>query len=60
MAPKVPYNQVKCDLLLKEIIDRAMEEYQYNPKLAPVFCTNLAAEIKSKVKTLDFDRLDEL
>lgn len=56
LEPKVPYNQFKCDLVLKEVIDLAMEEYQYNPKLANVFCTNLAEEVKKKVKELGFDR----
>ena len=54
--PKVPFNQDKCDCLLKQVIDHAMEEYQYNAKLAPVFCTNVAEEIKKRAKELAFDR----
>lgn len=55
-CPKVPYNQDKCDLILREVIDSAMEDYQYNAKTAPGFCTALSEEIKNKVKELSFDR----
>lgn len=56
LEPHVPYNRDKCDAVLKEVIDSAMEEYQYNPKLANTFCTNLAQEISKRIKELAFDR----
>lgn len=56
LEPKVPYNRDKCDLVLKEVIDTAMEEYQYNAKQAPIMCNSLAEEIKKRVKELGFDR----
>lgn len=56
LEPKVPYNRDKCDLVLKEVIDTAMEEYQYNAKQAPIMCNGLAEEIKKRVKDLGLDR----
>lgn len=56
LEPQVPYNKDKCDLVLKEVIDAAMGEYQYNAKQAPIVCNSLADEIKKRVKELEFDR----
>lgn len=56
LEPHSPFNRDKCDTVLKEVIDAAMEEYQYNPKLANTFCSNLAEEIRKRIKELSFDR----
>lgn len=56
LEPLVPYNQDKGDLVLKEVIDAAMEEYQYNAKQAPLVCQGLAEDIKKRVKDFSSDR----
>lgn len=55
-GPKVPFQQDKCEIVLKEVIDSALEEYQYSAKLAPTFSAQLADEIVKRVKELGLDR----
>lgn len=57
-APKVPFHQDKCDLVLREVIDSALEEYQYSAKQAATFSQQLADEIVKKVKELELDRYE--
>lgn len=56
MDPKKPYNQEQCECILKQIIDKAMINFEYNPNDAVALCESLSEDIKAHVKLLQFDR----
>lgn len=56
IEPNRPYNQEQCEIILKQVIDKAMLNFEYSPTEAVAMCESLSEDIKKRVKLLEFDR----
>lgn len=54
--PKIPYSREKCEHILKKVLTKGLEEFEYTPGDAVSLCETLSEDIKTRVKNLKFDR----
>uniref|UniRef100_A0A1B0CIV2 Putative dynein light chain n=1 Tax=Lutzomyia longipalpis TaxID=7200 RepID=A0A1B0CIV2_LUTLO len=56
MESKNPYKREKCEIIIREVVDDMLSSFVYANSDASQVCNNISEEIKSRVKTLGFDR----
>lgn len=58
LESKNPYNREICEVILKQLVDKEMKNYEYKPEEEDGgLCNKLCDEIVSAVKLSKFDRL---
>lgn len=56
LEPKQPFNNEKCEKILKSVLDTAFIEFEYTADAAEAMSINLSETILNQVKKLNFDR----
>lgn len=51
-----PFNREMCEIILKQIVDKAMAKYKYKAEECDELCSKLCEDIKAAVKKHKFDR----
>lgn len=53
---KNPYKREVCQTIIKQLIDKEMKHYEYDPEHADELCRKLSETIKASVKSSRYDR----
>lgn len=56
MESKNPYKREICETIIREVVNDMLSSFVYANSDASQVCNNISEEIKSRVKTLGFDR----
>jgi hypothetical protein len=56
LEPKLLFHKERCEKVIKQVIERHMENKEYVAKSAPSWSKAMSEEIKSQIKLLKFDR----
>jgi tctex1 domain-containing protein 2 len=56
LESKKPFNKERCIKILKAVIDKTMENKEYDTKSAPGWCKAMSEDIKTQIKLLKYDR----
>nr|XP_014283670.1 tctex1 domain-containing protein 1-B-like [Halyomorpha halys] len=56
LEPKNPFKPNQVHKLLEDIITEGVSQFYYNHEEAPQLCQDLASQIRTKIKSLNYDR----
>jgi len=56
LEPKQKFDAFKVKLVIQDLLNRKLETFSYNPKLAAIYARTLSEELKARVKELGYER----